>query len=97
MKQDQFLDVQPLQEARRRWYGALDLDALPSESVPLADAHGRVLARDVTAPGDVPAFDRSNVDGFAVQAADTYGATERTPVTLEIVGDPIDAGEAPSS
>ena len=95
MKQEQFLDVVTLEEARRRWDAALDLAPRPSEIVPLCAAHGRVLAEDVTAPGDVPAFDRSNVDGFAVRAADTFGAQERTPRILRLVGEAIDAGHAP--
>ena len=45
-------------------------------------AHGRVLADDVRAEVDVPGFDRSNMDGFAVRAVDTFGATEEEPVRL---------------
>ena len=56
--------------------------ALGAEAVPLADALGRVLAEDVRAGVDVPGFDRSNMDGFAVRAADTFGATEEAPVRL---------------
>ena len=48
-------------------------------SCPSRDALDRVLARDVVADIDVPGFDRSNVDGFAVQAQDTFGAMEETP------------------
>ena len=44
-----------------------------AERVPLVDAHGRITAEPVTAPGDVPAFDRANMDGFAVQASDVFG------------------------
>ena len=47
--------------------------------MPLAAALGRVLAEDVVAAVDVPSFDRSNFDGFAVRAADTYGAAEERP------------------
>ena len=95
MKQEQFLDVVSMEEARARWRAALDLRPKPAESVPLADALGRVLHDHVRAEGDVPAFDRSNVDGFAVVAADTFGAEERTPIELRLVGAPIDAGDAP--
>ena len=95
MRQDQFLDVVSVAEARRRWNAALDLTPRPAERVRLEEAHGRVLAEDVRAPGDVPAFDRSNVDGFAVRASDTFGASERHPVTLPLKGVPIDAGHAP--
>jgi putative molybdopterin biosynthesis protein len=95
VKQRQFLDVVSLSEARRRWEEALDLAPRPAEDVPLGGALGRVLARDVVAPGDVPAFDRSNVDGFAVRALDTFGADERAPRVLRLAGAPIDAGRAP--
>jgi molybdopterin molybdotransferase len=47
----------------------------PVETVALADARGRVPAQPVTAPHDLPGFARSTVDGFAVRAADTYGAS----------------------
>lgn len=95
MKQEQFLDVATLPDARARWQAALDLRPRQSHVLSLADAHGRVLAEDIVAPGDVPAFDRSNVDGFAVRAEDTFGASERSPVTLTLAGEPIDAGTAP--
>ena len=55
---------------------------------------GSVLAADVTAGEDVPAFDRSTVDGFAVCAADTFGASGAMPAQLEIVG-AVDMGRAP--
>jgi len=54
---------------------------LPSETVPIADALGRVLTRDVAAAGDVPPFANSAMDGYAVQADDTRGA----PVTLTVI------------
>lgn len=94
MKQQQFLDVVPLAEARSRWHGTIDLGAVEVEPVPLAACLGRVLAQDVLAPGDVPAFDRANVDGFAVRAEDTYGASEGEPRSLRIVGAGVAAGHA---
>src|SRR5262245_65371271 len=78
-RQEQFLEVIAAEEARRRFETHLDLAPLPGEEVALADALGRVLAHDVAAPNDAPPFDRSNVDGFAVRAADTAGASEATP------------------
>lgn len=56
------------------------------ESIPLEQASGRVLARDVTAPADVPPFSRAGMDGYAVKAADTRGATREQPRTLRQVG-----------
>src|SRR5262249_4124006 len=70
MQQEQFLDVLDRDEAERRFRAALDLRPLEAEEVPLAELLGRVLAEDVVAPVDVPSFDRSNMDGFAVRAED---------------------------
>jgi putative molybdopterin biosynthesis protein len=81
-RQEQFLEVIERDEAERRFRAVLDLAPLEDESVPLEEALGRVLADNVAAPIDVPGFDRSNVDGFAVRAADTFGATEERPRRL---------------
>jgi molybdopterin molybdotransferase len=55
------------------------------ERVALSDADGRVLAGPVTAPQDVPPFDRAAMDGFAVRAADTFGAGRHDPKTLHAI------------
>jgi putative molybdopterin biosynthesis protein len=81
-EQEQFLDVIDRDEAERRFRAVLDLRPLEPEEIGLAEALNRVLARDVVAPVDVPGFDRSNVDGFAVRAEDTYGASEDQPRRL---------------
>jgi molybdopterin molybdotransferase len=65
------------------------------EAVPLADAHGRVPAEPVAAPHDLPGFARSTVDGFAVRAADTYGASEGLPSPLDVIG-AVEMGRAPA-
>src|SRR5213078_1924085 len=70
-------------EARRR---VLERCApLGGEAVPLDQALGRVLAEDVASADDVPGFDNSAMDGFAVRAADTRGATARAPARLRVV------------
>jgi molybdopterin molybdotransferase len=56
------------------------------ETVDLGQAHGRVPAEPVHAPHDLPGFARSTVDGYAVRAADTYGASEGLPGYLEVTG-----------
>jgi molybdopterin molybdotransferase len=66
-----------------------------TEPVAIIDADGRVLARDVVAPDDVPAFDRAAMDGYAVVAADTTGAAPDTPRTLTCVGR-LFTGETPT-
>jgi len=72
---------------------ALAIDA-GAERVPLRSARGRVLAERVAADLDVPGFDRSALDGYAVRASDTGGAGE-TPVTLTVVGR-VSTGERPA-
>jgi len=59
---------------------------LGAESVPLAEAAGRVLAEETISRVDVPAFDRSMMDGFAVRAADTLGASPYNRLELKVVG-----------
>ncbi|ACS90021.1 MULTISPECIES: gephyrin-like molybdotransferase Glp [Thermococcus] len=61
------------------------------EELPLDDALGRVLAEDVISLIDLPPFDRSAVDGYAVRAEDTFQAREYSPVELEVI-DEITAG-----
>ena len=63
------------------------------ETVPLEDALGRVLSRDLFAPEDLPDFFKSTMDGYAVQAKSTFGATESLPALLEIAGE-VSMGEA---
>ena len=92
--QEQFLDVIDRDEAEARFRAALELKPLGVESVALTNALGRTLAVDVRARVDVPSFDRSNVDGFAVQAADTFGATELAPLRVRLLDESIDAGTA---
>jgi molybdopterin molybdotransferase len=64
------------------------------ETVALAQAYGRVPAEPVHAPHDLPGFARSTVDGYAVRAADTYGASEGLPSYLEVTG-AVAMGRAP--
>ncbi|MEE8313830.1 MAG: gephyrin-like molybdotransferase Glp [Myxococcota bacterium] len=60
---------------------------LPPESVPVLECAGRVLAEDVSARVSVPGFRRAAMDGYAVRAEETSGASERSPVRLPIVGE----------
>ncbi|MEP7047630.1 MAG: gephyrin-like molybdotransferase Glp [Ilumatobacteraceae bacterium] len=65
------------------------------ESVALADSLGRVLVADLTASEPLPGFPRATVDGFAVRAADTYGASEGLPAYLDLAG-AVRMGAAPN-
>lgn len=60
---------------------------MPVEAVPLREALGRVLAEDVVSHDDVPGFDNSAMDGFALRASDTAAATEAAPATLTVIGE----------
>jgi len=90
-----------VEEHRTRVLAAVT--TLPVETVPLADAVGRTLAAPVLAAHDLPGFDNSSMDGFAVRFADVEGADAENPVTLRVVADlpagssddpPFGAGEA---
>jgi putative molybdopterin biosynthesis protein len=94
-RQEQFLEVVSAEEAHARFSRHLDLSPLSAETVALRDVLTRVLAHDVVAPVDAPAFDRSNVDGFAVRAADTWGASDSNPRTLTLNKEVIACGHAP--
>lgn len=94
-RQEQFLEVVSPEEARERFNMHIESSPLPAESVPLASALGRVLAHDIAAPIDVPPFDRSGVDGFAVRYADTVGATDHSPCRLQLNDEVIACGHAP--
>jgi molybdopterin molybdotransferase len=72
-------------EAAWRWVDA-HARPLASETVPLTELAGRVLAGSVAAPRDVPAFDRSAMDGYAVRADETDGAGDYNPLPLTIIG-----------
>src|SRR4029079_15053347 len=100
-RQTQFLSVITRDEATERFRRHLTLAPLGHETVALGAALGRVLGDDVVAAVDVPGFDRSNVDGFAVQAADTFGAGEedrrRLALNVEVLSPGIVAREAVSA
>ena len=64
-----------------------------TETIPTADALGRYLAAPVRAAEDVPGFDRTTVDGYAVLARDTYGASDAMPSQLDVIGE-IAMGQA---
>lgn len=89
---DRMLSVE---EARKRLLAALPVTSI--ETVSLAEANGRVLARDLAAAFDSPRFDNSSMDGFAVRAADLAAASEQRPVSLKVVGDMPAGGSWPGS
>ncbi len=83
----EFLELLAPTRALQYWLGFLPLSPLDSETISSATALGRVTAIAVHSPEDLPAFPRSSVDGYAVRAADTFGASESSPAYLAMVGE----------
>jgi putative molybdopterin biosynthesis protein len=95
-RQEQFLAVVSADEARQRFERHIDLRPLGAETVPLAAALTRVLAHDVVATVDAPPFDRSNVDGFALRAVDSVGASDGSPKIFRLNAEVIACGDVPA-
>src|SRR5918992_1411592 len=95
MKQEQFLHVLTKEEAEAVFHQHLTIAPLGEECVGLEHCLGRVLSRDVVAGVDVPYFNRSNVDGFAVVAADTFGVDEESPCELSLTPEQLAPGVVP--
>jgi molybdopterin molybdotransferase len=90
----EFLTLLPPAEALKILLDPLKpLDS--SEYLPTAQALGRVTMKPVIAPHSLPSFSRSTVDGFAVRATDTYGASDGLPAYVELIGE-TPMGAAPS-
>jgi molybdopterin molybdotransferase len=64
-----------------------DIKPLGTEAIQIRDSLGRILAKDIESGEDIPGFCRSTVDGYAVAARDTYGASESLPALLTLVGE----------
>jgi putative molybdopterin biosynthesis protein len=95
IEQEQFLTILSREDALARFEAALFPRALAGEDLPLAEALGLPLAHDIVAAIDVPPFDRSNVDGFAVRSADLAAASEAAPVRLVLNDEIIACATAP--
>jgi molybdopterin molybdotransferase len=84
----------PVQEALAILLNHLTGITVATEAIPLTEAFDRVLAAPVVSPVDLPTEARSTMDGFAVRAADTFGASQSMPCYLNITGE-VKMGEAP--
>jgi len=82
----EFFNVLPPDEARALLLSQITA-ALPTTTIPTTQALNRVTAVPITAPHPLPNFRRSTMDGYAVRAADTYGASDSLPAFLEVVGE----------
>jgi molybdopterin molybdotransferase len=89
-----FKHLTPTIEALKAVTGKLPKRASDNETVPVSLALGRILGQDLISPIDIPPFDRAAMDGFAVRAEDTYGATVSSPIFLRSVGR-IEIGDVP--
>jgi putative molybdopterin biosynthesis protein len=91
---EMFRKLLTLDEAKKALSEKLQPKPLGTELVPLLEAHRRVLAENAVSELDIPPFNRSTVDGYAVKADDTFGAEESQPVKLKICGSVV-IGELP--
>lgn len=90
----EFLKLLPPTEALARLMNDLPAPDPSAETIDSIDSLGRVLAQDVIAPHPLPEFPRSTVDGFAVRAKDTYGASDSLPAYLNLIGE-VPMGASP--
>ena len=88
----ELFDVHTPPDAWRKFAEAFQ-PTVRSERIPVVDALGRVLTCDLASPHDLPSFPRSTVDGYAVAAQDTHGASDSLPAYLEVVGE-VSMGQA---
>ena len=88
-------DTIPLDEARRS--STAPSRAAANRARATVHANGRVLAEDIVADRDVPPFARAGMDGYAVVAEDTFGASRYEPKTLRVVGKSTPARSRPDA
>ncbi len=91
----QFLKLKPPFVALDEFLSAIPEKQSLSEDIPTMQAHGRVLAEDIHSPHPLPEFPRSTVDGYAVQAASTGGASESLPAFFKLIGE-VPMGKVPA-
>lgn len=91
----EFLTLLPPDEAREKLLAALSKLTIESEPLAVDSALGRVTAEDVVAPHPLPEFPRTTVDGYAVRAGDTFGATDSLPAYLHLI-DEVPMGDEPT-
>lgn len=89
-----FRKLVSLEEAKQILAQSFTPKPVGKEHVSLSEAHNRILAIGVTSPLNVPPFDRSTVDGYAVKSTDTFGADEDKPIALKLCGQ-VNVGETP--
>ena len=88
---NQFFKVKTLEEVMEQ---VKDFSSVESETISVFDAFSRVLAENLRAKKDLPGFRRATMDGYAVAASSTFGASESTPAWLDIAGT-VSMGDIP--
>lgn len=83
-----FEKLTTIEEAKKTFFKRLEMDILENVKISLKEALNRVIAEDIIAGKDLPPFDRSAVDGYAVKAQSTFGVSQFNPKKLEIVNGP---------
>ena len=91
----EFLTLLPPDTARTLLISHLSRSDIAGEEIDVSSALGRVLAEDIRAPHPLPDFHRSTVDGYAVRAGDTHGASDSLPAYLALVGE-VPMGDSPA-
>src|SRR5512136_419243 len=90
-----FRKLLTIEEAKTTIQQHFKPEPIGTEHIPLLQATGRILAENVVALLNIPPFDRSTVDGYAVKSEDTFGAEENRPVALNLCGR-VSVGEFPT-
>src|SRR5512139_2703767 len=91
----EFLTLLPPDEARDVLLSHLSTPVIDSESIDVPSALNRILAEDILAPHPLPDFQRTTVDGYAVRAGDTHGASDSLPAYLTLIGE-VPMGDSPA-
>lgn len=91
----EFLQLLPPEEARTLLFSYLPNRKTAHEQIETASSLGRITFEEITAPHSLPEFSRSTVDGYAVRARDTFGASDSMPTYLTLIGE-IPMGSTPS-
>ncbi len=97
MKQKEFHDLLCIDDAKKRFYKNIFRGPKGTERIDVKDAIGRILSCDIASNIDVPPFARSQRDGYAVIARDTFPADEENPVKLKLTHENISAGNMPKT
>ncbi len=91
-----FKHLTPTNEALEALIDQVPKRDIAVENVPVLSALARILSHDVISPSDMPSFDRAAMDGFAVRAEDTYGASASSPILLNSICG-VDIGVRPTA